>query len=554
MAAVREHTEPCAHCLMRISLRCYTRICGDGGRQNIMRAKEFVEQIQLGMGVPENLRNALPGLSARGPTLLASLIAQTQPPRNRGQMPGEVPRHILADIARGFHQRAGTLTPGVLDAISDLQLGFPIIRVAHQANLFSYLNIVAQPILLAWVNRELAQQAYPAVEVFILVDYDAGSDKRFGLSAYPDLDSRNGVLSMSARVPKSDRDILMCYVQKPSEEQISDWLMRIQEIMRRDLAAIGHIRCKRGARDAFARTFAELSELSRDAQARALTLADFNAIFLSKLVNSCWGLRTLFIPGHAVMSHLKPQMEYLLSQYPMIVEAVTRARAILETAGIEISQSVGPQPNVAPLWYICGTCHGRVALASKDDTLIGVGQCRKCGVEYQLLRAALRTGHNTFVPRIILDNLLEECGWGVMGGVGYIGASEHELVSGLAASILGWRVPIDLIWRTRGVYYGTAECRFATQAMVDKEDPRGVRRGTIKVIARGAASCLYYLLSQGLHGLADMWNDHWRHGGLVTDVAIGRTSNVELQESERHILASLATERERPGEPDVTQR
>lgn len=146
-------------------------------------------------------------------------------------------RKSLIPIIQDFHKRAGTYTPTIKKELAKLKdKNTLILNVGHQPNLFPYLGVIAQFILMRAISNLIYESAnIPVVELFTINDYDFIDEKWFRHTNLPCIDCKDpnesGSLKLSIPVPSPYRKRVMTslpkvdiYIVRRWESQIKNWI------------------------------------------------------------------------------------------------------------------------------------------------------------------------------------------------------------------------------------------------------------------------------------------------------------------------------------------
>jgi hypothetical protein len=408
-------------------------------------------------------------------------------------------------------------------------------------NLFPYIGVAGQFIFLDCVAQQLVSGhgIFPA-QIYLIVDYDVGGDSRFRVSHFPDVQRLGGSLALTNVVQRNSFQNPMWSIPKPPTTTINKWLSQLHALIKQDLSALRQIGIVEREPGSLHGNLDQVETLIWIAYERSSTLAEFNAFYLSQIVNVCWGLPTAFIPGHLLQPAMQTAYEFLLQMMPVVDELTREAIEFFRCHGIAINYKVNQSPRSFPVWITCEACFTRVPLYVRSNTplLLVQGHCNKCGLDYNFHLGTSSTVDLTPIchlmsPRVLLDNLLDVVALGTSGATGYIGQTEHMLLTQYVARGLNWEMPPHSLWSPHSVHYGPAECR-AVQVIANQPS-RLLVGGVIDALRLcyfGRASTLYYIISRGLDGLLVMWRDYFQSGGQVQNLNDGRYGAL-LQISDR---------------------
>lgn len=490
----------------------------------------LIDLAQRGQKEARAILSEIPGLYTTNPKALADLIC-LRLKSSTPFLPSLVDRIELRKIAEQFHNQAGTLTPEVKKNIQLFADNAPILRIAHQANTFASLNIFSQFVFLDQIAHNLSSDhSILPCQIYIYIDYDLASDRRFRVSHFPDVDRNDGSLSLSS-VASSDFRKLGRAVDKPSQEKIKAWIKSLDELVKRDLAILRRGRIPEIIPDQLYERLKGIETEIWEAYDRSQSLSEFNAIFLSRIVNLHWKIPIAFFPSTLIVPRMKRHYEFLLQQYPMIVDSVNEILSTLGQRNIAVPETLRQSLDIFPIWYICPSCLTRILLTLSSRTSLDVkGVCRTCKAPYRFTLGSyanpdLEPIYERMAPKVLFDDLLDIVGLVISGGTGYIGNAQHVVISNLIAARSGWNVPPETLWRMRGIYYGLAECRSAQMLISGKNQALPARAEmALQLVFFGRASILYYILSQGFNELCQILKNHFDNQGQVYDLTIGKSS------------------------------
>jgi len=472
----------------------------------------------------------VPGLNVSNPNQLADLVNFYLTKDISLTLPVPSDRNALKKISAEFHTKAGTFTDDVANNLQLFVRDAATLRIAHQPNTFAYLGVYVQFIFLDLAARYLSSRhgIFPC-QIYLIVDYDMAEDKRFRISHFPDIERRDGSLILSSLVPSRSLNRINLAVEKPSKQRIEEWMLSLRTLLRRDLSILRGMGIVERMSGQIRNRLEMIEQEIWEAYNRSSNLAEFNAIFLSRIVNLHWKMPVAFISSMAAVPTMRVCYEYLLQLYPDMVNILNKILSVLQANGIFISSNLKLKPDDFPFWYLCQKCFVRTSLKiiSRDRLLVS-GVCIRCGSKYNYDLGTfscpnLALIYDKVIPKIIFDNLVDIVGWRCSGGVGYIGSAEHVLVSGQLASRLGWHALPECLWSPKGIHYGLAEVR--TAVILAQKGDKGLNFKVERAMQNalfGKATILYYIFSQGFDGLLQMWQRHFQEGRHVYDLNKGR--------------------------------
>lgn len=439
--------------------------------------------------------------------------------------------HIFLSTIR-FHKNAGTLTPAVAENINRLRSAKNIIRIAHQPNLFPSLSIINQFLFLDAVSKQLQTQSIVLPQVYVMIDYDNANDARFRVAHMPDANGREGSLPLLHAVPKTMYDNPIWSIPKPSRDTITHWIQQIKSITIRDLKLLSKKGVHEKNKNFIFNNINDLDDIIWDSYERSSGLAEFNAIFLSIMLNKKLGLPIAFVHGSDIQNITRNAYNLLLSHWSQMEKIIPEAVNFFLRQGIDVKFPW--VQGTLPFWLNCTRiinnkmiCNSRVSLISNinNEDLNANGTCPRCGIQYKFnlgtLIAPDISSLNGFIisPRVLFDNLLDPVALGVVGGSGYIGQSAHMLITNYVSNKIGFEMPPHTLFASSGVFYSTAECEAI--ASMHNSLPTSRANQAMDKIHCGKISVLYYIINQGFDGFKEMWTSYFASGNKVSNINDG---------------------------------
>jgi hypothetical protein len=367
-------------------------------------------------------------------------------------------RSSMADEAEAFHRRAGALTDSVASSLVRLRQDSLVIRIAHQANFLfslSVLDLIHSLQVMSWKLRKVTRT--PFVPVFLVVDFDDASDARFRSTYMPTLRSMGSRLTLAVRV---ERGALMYQSPPPSSRDIDTLLRQARHAVLNDLAALRRVGL-RTHKHLLDQRVEMVRGYMHDSASVASDLADFNALFMAKIVNRVFGYSILFMNLRRLRPIVAPEMAALWKNRQVVQRALAVSlNRLEERLGIPAARLVQYRPD-GWFWIICTSCSHRCRLLGRDS------ECPSCGRDLGPIsdaadfEASVRDG--LIQPGVLMDDLLDRYGLGVLGGVQYLGSIGHHVVARELAGQLGLPstmdyFPVEPVLQFRGLM--TAARRF----------------------------------------------------------------------------------------------
>jgi hypothetical protein len=493
-----------------------------------LNLRTAVDRAQKGYDEERRMLATLPGVLASEVSTFANLIERTSNP----VLPplAATSRGLLKDVALRFHKNAGTLTHPISQSIERFIQGAPVIRIAHTADLFPYLGVFAACIYLDSVARKLESgNTLSPSQIFILVDHENIADKRLRSCKFPDVDREHGAMLLSSPIPEESYAKSQFSIQKPLRDTVTHWLSSLELEVSQNVKVLYRMGIPQIERGTMHSRLAAIENEVWESYERASSLSEFNAIFTSRILTLHWGIPILFFPVTQVAPLMLNCYEYLIQQYPRLVEASIQVVESLRSEGLAIKDNLELDVTHFPLWYLCDCCLSRVPMRCLSRTKLDiVGLCPTCESSYRFELGTFANPHldpirGRLLPKVLFDELADIVGWQISGGVSYIGSAEHVITNSLIAARLKIPVPPESLIRTRGIYYGLAEARVLPDLSNSRTISRKERDALEKVFF-GRSSVLYFILAQGIDGLFAMWRQHFENGHHFYDLNIGSSA------------------------------
>jgi hypothetical protein len=379
-------------------------------------------------------------------------------------------RRLIADAAAVFHERNETTTY-VARPLAEFRDGAPVIRFAHQPNLFPYLGVLGQFLFVHNISRlaaDIARQS--VVPAYFVVDYDEAGDRRFHKTLLPDPRSRHGAAALSYQLARKDRRKAAFTLDAPGQSVTDGWLNIFDRWTERYRTTSRSFALQPLTEVGVASARNSITELLT-AYRKHRTFSDGNAAHLSTFINATWRLPILFIPLSASAAGLE--------------------RHFMDLSG-RLNEKEDSRATYA--WYICPNCCTRTAVSAHHAA--SSLQCGFCGRREEGVAHSAKvpnvpaTGRARprIVPKVLMDNLADYELYGVVAGTGYAGGLAHMRRSRDAAQRMG---------------IATAELgvRFSYQQEEQPCDPEGDGSRTNSLVRSGRSSMLYYLSTLGIDSL-----------------------------------------------------
>lgn len=441
----------------------------------------------------------------------------------------------LRSLAKNFHEEAGTYTDEVKQICDFSDEGIPIIRLAHQPNIFPYLGVIVQFFLMDNVAVSIEKRHRTKVaQIYLIVNYDVAEDVRFRTAHYPDANRKDGVLDLSSKIPGEFFHKPMFAVPKPSEPLVVSWFQSIRSAISQELVFLRRAGLREKKTNILYERLQMLEELTWSAHSRATSFADFNSYFLSQVINSGFGLPTLFVRGNELQALYKNSYEFFINNLRRLREAENQAIEAIASAGISLKYQ--KHELRFPIWYFCDMCSSRVTMTYATESKVW-GECTDCGRNYEFNLdnpSGLLAHLASLAPSVLIDDISDALGLRACGGVSYVGGAEHILVSNIVCRMLGIKMFPQIVWRPRTAVLGTAEFVACLRLQTARSPDKPALLNLLTELSKGRISVLYNLVSSDLSGFAYSWQRFFGECHSVGDTHFDRTL-CPLNVQEKHL-------------------
>ena len=294
------------------------------------------------------------------PSILADKICERQTIFDR------FVRQILANAAADLHDDMGCKNEYTDFLISLLTCqDTKVIRLAHQANLFPYIQILAQTVHLSQTWRTLTSRQIDSVPIVFLIDYDVASSKWMNNAHIYDPFVKGHVRSFKTDL--ASQHLKMPAFMCPSPSSL------FEEKTAKSLETF----CE--GQDVKVDYLLQISGLFRGHS----TLSDFNTQSWMNAAISAWNLPILFLRLSDVARHFDEDRRNL-------------AKTLSKTTN---------QPIEELYWGVCSKCRNRKETANKC--------CDGKNID------------NLEIPKVTLDSLSDYELYKIDGGTAYFSGRKH---------------------------------------------------------------------------------------------------------------------------------
>lgn len=276
-----------------------------------------------------------------------------------------------------------------------------VIIYPYQPNAFPSVSVIAPFVHMEHI-KNIMEQRYEKkiVPVFLIVDYDSLSDRRFQGSYIPSLLEKDCKISLRHKMTLNKQDTMFS-APLPERGKAQKWFSMILDEARyldAFLDAKGNIIDK-------SQTI--VSDLSHAFQL-SNTFSEFNVRILFKIVTKYFNLSTLFIEGHDnyiidrgeccnVVKQIELNNQKMIKAYEMFVDQYS----------VYCSDfSIRKDTVESGLWKYCFRCKKRCSIGDTCDEI--------CNPEYVF-------------PNVIYDYLIDYLFYKKVGGIGYYKQAEATI-------------------------------------------------------------------------------------------------------------------------------
>lgn len=431
-------------------------------------------------------------------------------PRNLETSP--VPLLDRAELLRpalAFHARAGTLTPAVSAAAETALQGAPLVRFAHQPNLFMQFGLLGHFFAVQALAQAIQNKGHsaPVVAVYLLVDDDYADDRRFRVAHYPALGRKSGTAPLT--LPEPAHRLIMARTPPPSLHHIDRWVSTLQNCIAWDIAQLNRYGWHPSERGIFASRLRLLQDELRELEPLATSAADYCALHLSRVINIHFNLPILFLSLDGVRRATCTQLSFLWEHYG---DLSAHAASLPDKSNLV--DRLRFRSDHLPFWVLC-PCGARLRLDPRGPRSSPSANCSWCGRRH---RVALKPGKPIdpeFVsagllrPRVLFDDMLDSLALGAIGGVGYVGSASHATLARTVLTKAGLPAVPEAFFRQTLAIAGTTELLASESARATSTDGIEGAARVLAGITLGRMSGLYAALNKGWLKISSGLRAHW---------------------------------------------
>jgi hypothetical protein len=323
-------------------------------------------------------------------------------------------------------------SPHKTSLLADLAASAGVLRISHQPNILSGLNIVGLAILQAEMRRILRADGLQAVIVFVANDYDIAGDRRFRTPVVPHW-SRREVVALTGAVSRQyfKRPALLAPSLAPC--CFDRWAQTITQSAQFWAPTINP--------DGDASPEAVVSRCEAAMERLAMTLddspsaADSGRALLDAMLNDIFGLDVLVVSESLLIPLVREEVEAILA-------------------------GAAPDQTGRLLWRVCPACFSLVAapltaaLQARWRCSVCLGRYVRERVDFTLTVSDGRRLAPAYLPRVALQDAMDLLIYRAVGGVSYAGGIDHlaefRLRRGSAAEL-----PPEFAWEPDGLFSRT---------------------------------------------------------------------------------------------------
>jgi hypothetical protein len=343
------------------------------------------------------------------------------------------------------------------------------------------------------------------VGVFLAIDHDAVTNRRWHVANYPSVQRKAGSipLRLDTRSPESG---LMSFSPRPDFSRAM--LIRDALAAAIDYEIVVARKLRLPASKLREERLERLNELWYDvleAYERSSSSGAFTATLLSRIVNLRMGLDTVFLPSTRILMLAQHHIAALIDAREMLIDHHARVSAYLAGFQGNADRPVAPERELS-VWLVCRECHTRSSV-NPENLSRGqiIGTCSQCGRLMVESTRRMRDGRavDLVVPRVLLDDVLDSVAVGAIGGCGYLGNAQHALMSNGLMVALG--LPFsESLWSPRGSEPGLTEACLQWPSGSGSEE----HSKTLLMLLNGTASVAHNMIDHSLESVTNSWKLH----------------------------------------------
>jgi hypothetical protein len=369
-------------------------------------------------------------------------------------------RELLKKAVTNFHTKAGTLDEKIknqIDFLSDEKL--KIFVGIHQPNLFAFSGVFKKIVLLESLANHSNKQDSNIIPLFLVVDHDFMDDKWMHVAKLPSIKNATGILDIRYPINDSKRWKISSRTDPPTrslinywENQIYNWIKNNNDLSKSEVKTL------------YAR-FQNFWKIVEESFLISDSYSEFNAVIMSKIANTIWNYKTLFVNLSDLSKVFQRGYNYLLSENEIYLNSLEKSESYFREHGIFTGVSANLNKH-SPLWLHCDCGSKASSKISKkaNGEVVLMGKCISCKKNL-----SLSIGNNEKIslpenmlnmvsPRAIPILLLLSRELAISGYISGTGGSiGYTIVGKRVFDELQVRLPTMVLWAGNDLYTGFAQ-------------------------------------------------------------------------------------------------
>lgn len=315
---------------------------------------------------------------------------------------------IIKDLVLCFSEKYSIpLSDDQRQLLDELGNGGRIILFPYQPNIFPSISVLA-PVVHMEIIRTVMSNKYQkkVIPLFMFVDYDSCTDKRFLKTYVPNPGKNNSKKIIGYTINDEHSKDAIFATPLPSLDTVVRWKKYFQE----SILNFSNI-VKKYDESEFVRinnNVQKLLDIIDKSYHGATTFAAFNELFIHDILVNQWHLEVLFIEGRDIHNSSKSVLLKIEKNRKQINVLLNEAIDCFSRDGLITSFPVSTNNNRSLIWKYKSSCMARCSDASNCFS--------DCNPDFLL-------------PTVIADYLMDYINIHKVGGVGYYKQFEATCVS-----------------------------------------------------------------------------------------------------------------------------
>ncbi|MER5176411.1 MAG: hypothetical protein ABJB73_11655 [Candidatus Nitrosocosmicus sp.] len=369
-------------------------------------------------------------------------------------------RKNLKNAISNFHQKSRTLTSTVksqIDLLEEKKL--KIVVAIHQPNLFAFSGVYKKIILLETLSKYLVNSNNFILPLFLIIDHDFMDDSWVHVAKLPSVRNASGILDIRYPMNNSKRWKIICRTDPPTHSLVRCWENQIYSWIKNDKSLT-----KEQVRLLFS-NLEKLWNIVEDSLSLSNNYSEFNSIIMSKIVNTVWNYRTLFVNLSDLYHTFNQGYNFLLSNHETYLNSLESSELFFKKHGISkgISSNSG---KYSPLWLhcSCGSKGYSIVNINSNGELELLGKCISCKRKLELNVGKQNSINipkdklSEVSPRAIPILLLLSRELRISGYItGTGGSLGYTMIGKKVFDDLKIKMPVLLLWAANDIYTGFAQ-------------------------------------------------------------------------------------------------